>query len=89
MVTDKKIVKKKPKIKLSKSFKKKKFDEFKATQDMEKLVKNLFKKMDKLVENDWGKPCKDYYWRCISCRIWDVYNRFKRNLELEYLRKNE
>ncbi len=79
-------MKKKPKIKVSPSYKNK-FDEEKATQDMEKLVENLFKKMDKLVEKEWGKPCKTYYWRCISCRIWDIYSRFKKDLELEYFKK--
>lgn len=65
----------------------KKFDEEKAIEEMEKCVSGFFKKMDKLMEKEWGKKCKNYYWRCIVCRIWDVYERFKRDLELEYLRK--
>lgn len=81
--------KKKAKMKRSPSFKKKEFDEYEATKDMEKLVDTLFKKMDKLIEKEWGKKCKEYYWRCIVCRIWDVYERFKKDLELEYLKKNE
>ncbi len=81
--------KKKTKMKVSPSFKKKKFDEDETTKDMEKLVGALFKKMDKLIEKEWGKKCDEYYWRCIACRIWDIYERFKKDLELEYLRKNE
>ena len=72
-----------------KNFKVKEFDEEKATEEMEKLTKSLFKKMDKLVEKEWGKECPVYHYKCMLCRIYDVYNRFKKDLELEYLRKNE
>lgn len=69
--------------------KKEHFDEDKAEQEMEEIVNNLFKKMDKLMEKEWGKKCKDYCWGCISCRMYDIYERFKKDLELEYLRRNE
>ncbi len=85
----KKMKNKKTKMKVSTSFKKKEFDEYEATEEMEKLTDTLFKKMDKLIEKEWGKKCEIYCWICIACRIWDIYERFKKDLELEYLRKNE
>ncbi len=71
---------------MKKETKKNKFEEEKATQDMEKLMENLFKKMDKLVVKEWGKPCKHYYWRWFTSSIWDIYSSFKKDLELEYLK---
>jgi hypothetical protein len=54
---------------------------------MEESLKVFFKKTDKLIEKEWGKKCKAYLWNCCLCRIWDVNERFKKDLELEYLRK--
>jgi len=55
-------------------------------EEMEESVEKLFKKLDKIFEKEWGKKCKKYYWRCIICRLWDVYERFKKDLEIEYLK---
>jgi len=75
----------KNKMKVSKSYKKK--PEKNILEDMEEIMNKFFQKMDKLFTKEWGQKCKEYNYLCVVCRIWDIYERFKKDLELEYLKK--
>ena len=54
--------------------------------DMENSLKELFKKMDKPFIEMMGRKCDEYYYKCISCKLWNIYEQFKRELEMEYLK---
>lgn len=55
-------------------------------EEMEELLDKMFKKFDKIFISNFGKKCKYYHYTCIACGMWDVYERFKKDLEKEYLK---
>ena len=71
----KKMKKQKPKIKISRSYKKKTIQE-----DIEGNYRKLIKNMDKLFEKEFGKMCPDFDCECIQCAVHLIYNNFKKEL---------
>ena len=56
-------------------------------QEMEEMLHNLFEKFDKDFKKMFGNKCSSYHWNCIQCNVWDVYDRFKKDLSKDYMRK--
>lgn len=54
--------------------------------DMENMLKRMFKKMDNIFIEDFGRQCPEFQWNCIQCKVWEVYERFKKDLTLTYMK---
>ena len=38
---------------------------------------NLFEKIEKNLEKDFGKMCPDFEPFCVQCKFWNKFNEFK------------
>lgn len=45
-----------------------------------KELEKVFKKMDKIIQKEYGQMCPDFEVSCIRCKVHLAYNKFKREL---------
>lgn len=38
---------------------------------------DVFKELEKLIKENYGKRCKDKYWACYTCIVWNAFDTLK------------
>jgi len=54
-------------------------------KEMRKTIRDSFKDMDKAFIKEWTPKTRSYEKDCIHCKMWKLYDKFKKEAEEECL----
>ena len=54
--------------------------------EMEEMLEEMFREMDESFRERFGCQCPEFHWGCTQCKVWDIFERFKKDLSMEYMR---